>query len=72
MSNSDELDVEEKKEIKCEICGDFSDGNHYDIQACRSCTAFFRRTVSFKKVSLTLLCKIVDFRNIVVMEEIIV
>ncbi|CEF63973.1 Transcription factor HNF-4 homolog [Strongyloides ratti] len=49
MSNSDELDVEEKKEIKCEICGDFSDGNHYDIQACRSCTAFFRRTVSFKK-----------------------
>uniref|UniRef100_A0A0K0FC23 Transcription factor HNF-4 homolog (inferred by orthology to a D. melanogaster protein) n=1 Tax=Strongyloides venezuelensis TaxID=75913 RepID=A0A0K0FC23_STRVS len=39
------------KRIACEICGDHSDGNHYDIQACRSCTAFFRRSVTFNKAN---------------------
>ncbi|CEF62423.1 Transcription factor HNF-4 homolog [Strongyloides ratti] len=49
----------------CEVCGDYSDGYHYKIQACRSCTAFIRRCVTFNK---TYRCRFsnncqIDFRN---------
>uniref|UniRef100_A0A0N5BNA7 Nuclear receptor n=1 Tax=Strongyloides papillosus TaxID=174720 RepID=A0A0N5BNA7_STREA len=49
----------------CEVCGDYSDGYHYKIQACRSCTAFMRRCVTFNRVyscRFSNNCKI-DFRN---------
>uniref|UniRef100_A0A0N4Z131 Nuclear receptor n=1 Tax=Parastrongyloides trichosuri TaxID=131310 RepID=A0A0N4Z131_PARTI len=49
----------------CEVCGDYSDGYHYKIQACRSCTAFMRRCVSFNRLyncRFSNNCQI-DFRN---------
>uniref|UniRef100_A0A0K0EPK6 Nuclear receptor n=1 Tax=Strongyloides stercoralis TaxID=6248 RepID=A0A0K0EPK6_STRER len=49
MDNCEGQETTIKDKLKCEICSDYSDGNHYDIQACRSCTAFFRRTITFKK-----------------------
>ncbi|KAI6187716.1 CBR-NHR-71 protein [Aphelenchoides besseyi] len=34
---------------RCSVCGAKADGVHYNAVACRSCTAFFRRAVTYKQ-----------------------
>lgn len=32
--------------LKCQICDDAADGQHFGVDACRACAAFFRRTIA--------------------------
>ncbi|KAI1714409.1 ligand-binding domain of nuclear hormone receptor domain-containing protein [Ditylenchus destructor] len=32
--------------LKCRICDDAADGQHFGVDACRACAAFFRRTIA--------------------------
>ena len=34
---------------ECSVCGASANGIHYNSIACRSCVAFFRRTITYKQ-----------------------
>ncbi|PIC24212.1 hypothetical protein B9Z55_017631 [Caenorhabditis nigoni] len=38
-----------KLESKCAICLGVGDGFHFGAEACKACTAFFRRCIQLKK-----------------------